>query len=88
MSIIPEIVIQNQLTLPVLGLGTWEMGGRQKADTSEDKKWLHAIDFAIGNGIKHIDTAAIYGAGHAEKLVGEAIKNHDRNKLFITTKVS
>jgi diketogulonate reductase-like aldo/keto reductase len=88
MSNIPEIIIQNHLTLPVLGLGTWEMGGRQNADKSEDEKWLHAIDFAIANGITHIDTAAIYGAGHAERLVGEVIKKNDRSKLFITTKVS
>lgn len=36
----------------------------------------------------HIDTAEIYGGGHSEELVGEAIKGFDRSKLFITTKVA
>ncbi|PKP52397.1 MAG: aldo/keto reductase [Bacteroidetes bacterium HGW-Bacteroidetes-1] len=88
MKTIPEITIQNCFTIPVLGLGTWEMGGRSSADKSEDNKWIHAIEFAIESGIRHIDTAAIYGAGHAERLVGQAIKNFDRKNLIITTKVS
>lgn len=85
---IPEIRIQDTINLPVLGIGTWEMGGRSTPDTSEDKKWLHALEFALQSGITHIDTAAIYGGGHAEKLVGEAIKPFKRNELLITTKVS
>lgn len=85
---IPEIKINDTLHLPVLGLGTWEMGGRHTADHSEDQKWIDAITFAIANGIRHIDTAAIYGAGHTEKLVGEAISQFARDQVFITTKVS
>lgn len=85
---IPEITIQNRVTLPVLGLGTWEMGGRHQADRTEDNKWIDAISFAISQGIRHIDTAAIYGDGHTEKLVGQAIRSFDRKDMFITTKVS
>lgn len=86
--IIPEINLQQRVNIPVLGLGTWEMGGRHQADKSEDTKWIDAISFAINQGIQHIDTAAIYGDGHTEKLVGQAIRQFDRSKLFITTKVS
>lgn len=85
---IPEIKINETLHLPVLGLGTWEMGGRHVADSSEDKKWIDAIVFAVDNGMQHIDTAAIYGGGHTERLVGEAIRQFARNDVFITTKVS
>ncbi|KAF0131491.1 MAG: aldo/keto reductase [Bacteroidetes bacterium] len=88
MNTIPEILINNELSMPVLGLGTWEMGGRQSPDTTEDSKWIHAIETAIGLGVKHIDTAAIYAGGHTEHLVAEAIKNFDRSSYFITTKVS
>ncbi len=88
MNKIPEILIHNTVSMPVLGLGTWEMGGRQAPELSEDKKWIEAIETAIGYGIKHIDTAAIYGAGHTEQLVGEAIRNFDRDQYFVTTKVS
>jgi len=85
---IEEITVLNQVSIPKLGLGTWEMGGRQIADYSEDKKWIAAINLALQAGIKLIDTAAVYGNGHAEELVGQAISNFDRKNIFITTKVS
>ncbi len=74
--------------IPALGLGTWGMGGGMTADRSNDKKYVEAITYAIKKGITHIDTAELYGHGHCEELVGQAIKKFDRKKLFITTKVS
>ena len=47
MNKIPEITLHNTLTLPVIGLGTWEMGGRQSPDTQLDTKWIEAIETAI-----------------------------------------
>jgi diketogulonate reductase-like aldo/keto reductase len=76
------------LKLPVLGLGTWKMGGKQRSDSSRDSEEISAIKEAIKLGMTHIDTAEIYGDGHSEELVGQAIKEFDRKKLFITTKVS
>jgi len=74
--------------IPVLGLGTWGMGGGMRPEHSNDSGQIEAIEYAIQKGITHIDTAEIYGAGHAEELVGAAIAAFDRKKLFITTKVS
>ncbi len=85
---IPEITIQNTFKIPKLGIGTWEMGGRQSADTSEDDKFISAIRFAIENGIRHIDTAENYASGHTEEVVGNAIKGFEREKMLITSKVS
>ncbi|MBN1693850.1 aldo/keto reductase [candidate division WOR-3 bacterium] len=73
--------------IPVLGLGTWEIGGRMSRDTSYDAEGIAAIRGAIELGYTHIDTAEMYGAGHSEELVGLAIKDFDRDSLFITTKV-
>jgi diketogulonate reductase-like aldo/keto reductase len=73
--------------MPVIGVGTWKMGGRMTADTSHDKEAVLAIRTAIQLGMTHIDTAELYGDGHAEELVGEAIREFDRETLFITTKV-
>ena len=42
---------------------------------------------AIDSGIRHIDSAELYGRGHAEELIAEAIKDYDRSKLFLVTKV-
>lgn len=74
--------------ISALGLGTWKMGGNFQPDRSRDREYIEAITYAIGKGITHIDTAELYGAGHAEELVGQAIKKFERKKLFITTKVS
>ena len=74
--------------IPVIGLGTWAMGGERETGTSHDNEDIHAIRTAIELGMSHIDTAEMYGRGHSEELVGEAISGFDRKGLFITTKVS
>lgn len=74
--------------IPVLGLGTWEIGGRQEPDSSCDAQEINAIGQAIEMGYTHIDTAEAYGGGHTEELVGKAITGYKREDLFIATKVS
>jgi diketogulonate reductase-like aldo/keto reductase len=73
--------------VPVLGLGTWGMGGRQIEDHRWNDETIMAIKMAIDLGMTHIDTAEYYGAGHCEELVGQAIEPYFREELFITTKV-
>lgn len=85
---IPTKKLTNGFELPVYGLGLWQMGGRWEADDSNDQREIDAIKAAIDMGVTHIDTAESYGDGHAEELLGEAIKGYDRSKLFIATKVS
>ena len=84
---IPTKKLKNGFELPVYGLGLWEMGGRREADDSNDEVEIKAIRAAIDSGITHLDTAEMYGDGHAEELLAEAIKEYDRSKLFIATKV-
>jgi len=79
--------LTENVRIPVLGLGTWGMGGRSSPDYSNDKEDIEAIKFALDLGLTHIDTAEYYGSGHAEELVGRAIQGYDRDELFITTKV-
>jgi diketogulonate reductase-like aldo/keto reductase len=73
--------------IPVLGLGTWNIGGGMTADYSRDNECIESIRMAIRMGYTHIDTAQMYGGGHTEELVGAAIKPFRREELFITTKV-
>ncbi len=73
--------------VPVLGVGTWGLGGKHSADYSNDQASIAAIIQGIDFGLTHIDTAAYYGAGHSEELVGKAIEQYDREDLFITTKI-
>jgi len=73
--------------IPSLGLGTWEMGGRDGSNNSADDKEIEAICFALEIGYSHIDTAEIYGMGHTEELVGKALEGKVRKNVFITSKV-
>lgn len=88
MNSIPVKQFRAGFALPVYGLGTWQMGGRWEADNSNDSNEIKAIQNAIDRGVRHIDTAESYGAGHAEELLGQAIKGYDRSQLIIASKVS
>jgi myo-inositol catabolism protein IolS len=59
-------------TVSALSLGTWAMGGDEWGD-SDDQTSLAVLRAAVGNGITLIDTADVYGGGHSEELIGEAV---------------
>jgi len=73
--------------VPAIGLGTWKIGGSMTPDHSQDDLAIKALRHGISLGMWLVDTAEIYGGGHAEELVGEAIKIFNREKIFIVTKV-
>ena len=73
--------------IAAIGLGTWLIGGGGSPDYSRDREAVEAIRYAIELGMTHIDTAEMYGGGHAEELVGEAIKAFKRDEVFIASKV-
>lgn len=70
-----------------IGIGTWGMGGWAIPEKKRDEIEINGIKYAISKGLNFIDTAEIYARGHAEELVGSAIRGMDRESLFITTKV-
>ncbi len=80
-------------TVHPIGIGTWGMGGDRLpddeiyADYRSDDREIEAIRAAVALGQNHIDTAQLYGAGHTEEIVGEAIAGLEREELFIATKV-
>lgn len=77
----------DNFKIPVLGLGTWKIGGAFEKSSENDTEEIMLVQKAVEMGLTHVDTAEVYGAGHSEEIVGEAIKKFDREKLFITTKV-
>ena len=66
-----------------LGIGTWKMGEIPKNKNEE----IASIRYALENGIRLIDTAEMYGNGNSEKLIAESIKDFDREKLYLVSKV-
>ena len=84
---IPLKTLKNGFSMPVYGLGTWQMGGRNEHDPkNDDEADIAAIKAAIDSGITHLDTAESYAAGYSEILVEKAIKGFNRKKLFIASK--
>lgn len=89
----PDVAVEYRVLgktgekIPAIGIGTWMIGGGSSPDYSRDEEAIEAIRYAIELGMTHIDTAEVYGGGHAEELVGEAVKGFKRDELFIATKV-
>ncbi len=75
---------QSNLSVSPVILGAWAIGGWMWGGSNE-KDALEAIGVALDHGITTIDTAAIYGFGYSEELVGRAIKGR-RDKVIIATK--
>jgi len=71
--------------IPVLGQGTW--GIEKDDDKATCDKWKVALKKGIELGMTLIDSAEIYGEGKSEEVVGEVIKESNRDDLFIATKV-
>jgi predicted aldo/keto reductase-like oxidoreductase len=46
------------------------------------------FEAALDAGVNYVDTAEHYGGGNSERTIGQAIKNRDRKKLFITGKLN
>lgn len=68
--------------LPVLGAGTWNMGENEARADDE----VEVLKLALDLRLTLIDTAEMYGAGKAEKIVGRAVAGR-RDDVFIVTKL-
>ena len=64
----------------VIGQGTWNI------DIGERSRAIAALRHGLDLGMNHIDTAEMYGAGEAEKMIGRAILGR-RDEVFIVSKV-
>jgi len=79
----------TDLYLTTLGLGTWAIGGAWLFGwgPQDDADSIATIQAALDLGINWIDTAAVYGLGHSEEVVGKAIQGR-RDQVIIATKCS
>lgn len=76
--------------ITVLGLGTWAMGGGGWSfgwGPQDDAQSAAAIGRAVELGVNWIDTAAVYGHGHSEEVVGEAVRRlPEAQRPYVFTK--
>ncbi|MCL4507451.1 MAG: aldo/keto reductase [Chloroflexi bacterium] len=80
----------TDLHFTTMGLGAWAMGGagwRFSWGPQDDADSIATIKRAIDLGINWVDTAAIYGLGHSEEVIGQALKGMS-HKPIVATKCS
>jgi aryl-alcohol dehydrogenase-like predicted oxidoreductase len=78
---------KSGVKIPVLGLGTWGMGGFSSSSGAQDAESVEALRLGLSLGIRFIDTAEMYGHGHSEEVVARVVQD-ERENVFIATKVS
>ena len=77
--------VLSGLDLTVLGFGCWSVSGPKVWNTSTDEKSFEAIYKALDLGINFFDVAPVYGFGHAEAILGQAL-GQKRKDVLIATK--
>jgi aryl-alcohol dehydrogenase-like predicted oxidoreductase len=78
------------MNITAIGFGAWAIGGGDWEfawGAQDDKESIDAIKKGIDLGINWIDTAAVYGLGHSEEVVGKAIKSMSQ-RPYIFSKCS
>jgi aryl-alcohol dehydrogenase-like predicted oxidoreductase len=83
---------RSGIKVSALGMGCWAIGGPWTINGSpagwsgvDDAESLQAVNRAVDLGVSFFDTAANYGAGHSERLLGKAFRGR-RSQVVIATK--
>src|ERR1700683_3544335 len=79
----------SDLHITPVGYGAWAIGGSgwQFAwGSQDDKDSIAAIHRALELGVRWIDTAAVYGFGHSEEVVGRALRSWSGPRPYVFTK--
>ena len=87
-------IVVLMANIPLLGMGTWGMGGTFEADTTNDAASVSALRYGLNLGINLIDTADVYSSwvpgntgGESEIIIGEWLKaRRRRSDVLILTK--
>ncbi|MCX5759497.1 MAG: aldo/keto reductase [Candidatus Hydrogenedentes bacterium] len=74
----------SDLSVSVISFGAWAIGGSMWGGT-DDEAAIRAIRASLDLGVTCVDTAAIYGMGHSECVVGKAIAGR-RDGVVVATK--
>ena len=71
--------------LSAVGFGCWGISGSDVWNNTTDADSMAAIHRALDRGINFFDVAPVYGLGHAETILGHALKGH-RHEVLIASK--
>ncbi len=72
--------------LSVVGVGAWAIGGPGVFGwgPQDDDESIAALHRAFDSGVTWVDTAAVYGLGHSEEVVGQVVREHGEGVLVFT----
>jgi aryl-alcohol dehydrogenase-like predicted oxidoreductase len=72
--------------ISVVGVGAWAIGGpgRFGWGPQDDDESIAALHKAFESGVSWVDTAAVYGLGHSEEVVGQVLREHGGDVLVFT----
>lgn len=76
---------KHGMNASVVAFGAWAIGGWKWGGT-DAKASAQAVQSALDAGVDLIDTAAVYGFGLSEQIVGDAIKDRKREDIVLATK--
>jgi aryl-alcohol dehydrogenase-like predicted oxidoreductase len=76
---------KSGLSVTEIGIGLWAIGGDEWGPV-DDQNSLDTIEAALNAGINFFDTADVYGLGHSEKLLGQAMKGR-REQFIVASKI-
>jgi aryl-alcohol dehydrogenase-like predicted oxidoreductase len=77
----------TDMDITPIGFGSWAIGGGNWEfawGPQDEREAIAAIERAVDLGVNWIDTAAVYGLGHSEELVGQAIRGMSQKPLIFT----
>ena len=84
-----RVLGKTGLRVSEVGFGAWAIGGNAHGNSygqTDDKQSVEAIERAVDLGCNFFDTADVYGHGHSEELLGQALQDK-RSEIVIATKV-
>jgi aryl-alcohol dehydrogenase-like predicted oxidoreductase len=77
----------SDMDITPIGIGAWAMGGGGWAfawGPQDDRQSVAAIHSALDHGVNWIDTAAVYGLGHSEEVVAQALEGRSSRPYVFT----
>lgn len=79
-----EYITHRGERIPLIGLGSWCIGDNEQLRKKEVETFMAAIN---KHDMTLLDTAEMYGLGKSEKVLADVLKQCDRSKLFLVSKI-